>query len=458
MSAESKNQGLSSSDRASLLQRLTGHAKSEPRSPVAPKTQYKTDDLSDLESYDQFKIVRSIADMLGIDDPYFRVHDGIAGAQTSIAGKPFINFSSYNYLGLNGHSQVTGAAKDAIDRYGTSVSASRLVSGERSIHQELERRLADLHGAEDCVAFVSGHATNVTVIGHLMTKNDLILHDAFVHNSAVQGAQLSGARRLSFPHNDAAAAERLLAEHRSRHKRVMLVIEGHYSMDGDIPDLPAFSAMARRHGAWLLVDEAHSLGVVGKTGAGIAEHFNLPSSAADFWMGTLSKTLSGCGGYIAGRRDLMEYLKVSAPGFVYSVGMPPPVAAAAIASLDVMAKEPERVAKLNANTRLLMDEIGRAGLDTGLSAGYSIVPVITGSSITAARLSDGLFRRGINVQPIIYPAVPEKSSRLRFFVSSEHTAEQIATTVKILTEEAKRVFAEKIDMAGLALKLAKLRA
>jgi 8-amino-7-oxononanoate synthase len=457
MSVDSKNQGLSSSDRASLLQRLTGHARGEPRAQAAPQSLSKLDDLSDLESYDQFKIIRSIAGMLGIDDPYFRVHDGIAGAETSIGGKRFINFSSYNYLGLNGHAQVAAAAKDAIDRYGTSVSASRLVSGERSIHQQLERRLADLHGAEDCVAFVSGHATNVTVIGHLMTKNDLILHDAFVHNSAVQGAQLSGARRLSFPHNDALAAERLLAEHRSRHKRVMLVIEGHYSMDGDIPDLPAFSAIARRHGAWLLVDEAHSLGVVGKRGHGIAEHFNLPSSAADFWMGTLSKTLSGCGGYIAGRHDLIEYLKVSTPGFVYSVGMPPPVAAAAIASLEVMASEPERVAKLNANTRLLMDEIGKAGLDTGLSAGYGIVPVITGSSITAARLSDGLFKRGINVQPIIYPAVPEKSSRLRFFVSSEHTAEQIATTVRIVSEEARRVFAEKIDMAGLALKLAQLR-
>jgi 8-amino-7-oxononanoate synthase len=448
---------MSPTDKASLLQRLTGHARNESRAPALPKSQYKSEDLSDLESYDQFRIVRSAAELLGISDPYFRVHDGIAGAETSIAGKNFINFSSYNYLGLNGHPEVAAAAKDAIDRFGTSVSASRLVSGERAPHRELERQLAELHGAEDCIAFVSGHATNVTVIGHLMGRNDLILHDAFVHNSAVQGAQLSGARRLSFPHSDAAAAERLLAENRTRYKRVMLVIEGHYSMDGDIPDLPAFSAMAQRHGAWLLVDEAHSIGVVGPSGKGIAEHFNLPANAADFWMGTLSKTLSGCGGYIAGRRELVEYLKVSAPGFVYSVGMPPPIAAAAIASLTVMAREPERVARLNANTRLLMDEIGKAGLDTGLSCGLGIVPVITGSSISAGRLSDALFKRGINVQPIIYPAVPEKSARLRFFVSSEHTTEQIATTVAILKEEAKRVFAEKVDMAALAMKLAKLK-
>jgi len=218
---------LSSTDKASLLQRLTGHAKSEPRAPAAPKSLYRPDDLSDLESYDQFKIVRSAAELLGISDPYFRVHDGIAAAETSIEGRRFINFSSYNYLGLNGHPEVTGAAKEAIDRFGTSVSASRLVSGERPPHRKLERRLADLHGAEDCIAIVSGHATNVSVIGHLMGKNDLILHDAFAHNSIVQGAQLSGARRLSFPHNDVAATERLLAENRSRHKRVMLVIEGH---------------------------------------------------------------------------------------------------------------------------------------------------------------------------------------------------------------------------------------
>src|SRR6185437_3268809 len=241
MSTEGKS-GLSSADKASLLQRLTGHAKAEPRAPAPPKSQYRPDDLSDLDSYDQFKIVRSAAELLGISDPYFRVHDGIAGAETSIEGRRYINFSSYNYLDLNGHPIVTAAAKDAIDRFGTSVSASRLVSGERAPHRELERRLAEVHGAEDCIVIVSGHATNVTVIGHLMGKNDLILHDAFAHNSIVQGAQLSGARRLSFPHNDVAAAERLLAENRARHKRVMLVIEGHYSMDGDIPDLPAFSA------------------------------------------------------------------------------------------------------------------------------------------------------------------------------------------------------------------------
>ncbi len=321
------------------------------------------------------------------------------------------------------------------------------------MHRALEERLAALHGAEDCVAFVSGHATNVTVIGNLLGKADLILSDAFSHNSVQQGAQLSGARRLNFPHNDVAAAERLLATHRRQSGRALIVIEGHYSMDGDVPDLPAFSALARRYQAWLMLDEAHSIGVLGAHGRGVGEHFGLGADAADFWMGTLSKTLAGCGGYIACRRDIAEYLRYSAPGFVYSVGMPPPMAAAAAAALDLLAEEPERVARLHANTRAFLDSAKAAGLDTGLSQGFAIVPIIVGSSIAAGRLSDALYNRGINVQPILYPAVPERAARLRFFLSSEHTGEQIERTVAILAEEDKKVRATKVDLAALAAAL-----
>ncbi len=453
-----KSFGLSASDRAGLLQRLAVRRRDpDPQADEAPAPAPAMDDLTDLDSYEQFRTVRSIGAALDIADPYFRTHDGVAGAHTTIGGRSFLNFSSYNYLGLNGHPEISAAAKAAIDRYGASVSASRLVSGERPVHRELERRLADLHGTEDCIALVSGHATNVTVIGHLLGKKDLILHDALAHNSAIQGAQLSGAHRISFPHNDPAAAARLLTQHRSRHGRAMIVIEGHYSMDGDIPDLPAFSRLAREHRAWLLVDEAHSLGVLGATGRGVAEHYGVGADAADFWMGTLSKSLAGCGGYIAGRRDLIEYLKLSAPGFVYSVGMPPPVAAASIAAIDVMRREPERVARLNAAATRFRDGARDGGLDTGSSAGLGIVPVITGSSIVAARLSDSLFRRGINVQPILYPAVPEQSARLRFFLSSEHVAAEIDEAVRILVEESARVSAEKVDLLGLAAKLRRLK-
>jgi 8-amino-7-oxononanoate synthase len=436
---------LSDDEKARLLSRMARGGAQRPAS--GPPPAKATDDLSDLPDFEQIRTMRSAGALLGVPEPYFQSHGGVAGAYTEIDGARLSNFSSYNYLGLNGDERVNAAAKAAIDRYGTSVSASRLVAGERDLHRELETALAALHGAEACLTFVSGHATNVTVIGRLVGRQDLVLHDAYAHNSIVQGAQLSGAQRLSFPHNDVAAAERLLAERRGRVQRVLIVIEAHYSMDGDIPDLPAFSALAKRYGAWLMVDEAHSLGVLGATGGGIAEHYGLASDSADIWMGTLSKTLAGCGGYVTGRRELIEYLRYAAPGFVYSVGMPPPVAAAALEALALMAQEPERVRRLSENAALFLARAQAAGLDTGLSQGFAIVPVITGSSIVAARLSQALLERRVAVQPILHPAVPERSARLRFFLSCDHSAEQIEDAVRTTAEALEAVRAQGVDLS-----------
>ena len=445
---------LSPEERSRLLGKVAARGEAPVREPAAATPARRApDDLSDLAAWDLMQVMRSAGAVLGIDDPFLQPHDALAGAVTVIGGRELINFSSYNYLGLNGHPAVSAAAKAAIDRYGTTVSASRVVAGERPIHRELERRLAALHGAEDAVAFVSGHATNTSVIGHLLGPDDLILHDALIHNSVTQGALLSGARRLAFPHNDAAACARLLEEHGPRAGRVLIVVEGLYSMDGDSPDAGAFSRLARRAGAWLMVDEAHSLGVLGAHGRGIGERDGLAGRDVDLWMGTLSKTLAGCGGYIAARADLVEYLKLTAPGFVYSVGMPPPIAGAAIAALDVMAAEPERVARLNRNARRFLDGARAAGLDTGPSEGVAIVPVITGSSIKAARLSQALARRGINVQPILHPAVAERAARLRFFISSEHTDAQIDRTLEVLVEEAARPELGALDTAELIARL-----
>ena len=389
--------------------------------------------------YRQLRILNEGAAKLGIANPYFRAHDGVAGATTQIGGRPFVNFSSYNYLGLAGHAEVNAAAKSAIDRYGTSASASRLVSGERPIHGELERALAELHGVEDCVVFVSGHATNVSTLGQLFGPKDLIAYDALIHNSVMMGTQLSGARRIPFAHNDWEALDRLLAQSRRQHERVLIVVEGIYSMDGDFPDLPKFIEVKRRHRAFLMVDEAHSLGVLGAGGLGIQEHFGLQGSDVDIWMGTLSKTLASCGGYIGGESALTEHLKCAAPGFVYSVGMPPPAAAAALAALTVLRAEPWRAQTLRERGALFLKLARAAGVDTGSSAGLSVIPAITGSSVTAARLAQTLHRRGINVQPIVYPAVPERAARLRFFISSEHTEAQIRSTVEALAQELERL-------------------
>lgn len=384
--------------------------------------------------YRQLRIMNDGAARMGVRSPFFKLHEGVAGAETRIAGKNYINYASYNYLGMSGDPVVAQAAKDAIDKYGTSVSASRLVSGERPLHRELERALAQLYGVEDAVTYVSGHAANVTTIGYLFGPRDLVVHDELIHNSVLQGIQLSGAKRLSFPHNDFDALDRLLTAQRHEFERVLIVLEGIYSMDGDYPDLPRFVDIKQRHHAFLMVDEAHSLGVMGATGRGIREHFGLPGTAVDIWMGTLSKALAGCGGYIAGETALVEHLKFLAPGFLYSVGMPPPVAAASLAALQRMLEMPQRVSALQQRGALFLDQAKAAGIDTGYSTGYAVIPAIVGSSLKAARLSATLFERRINVQPILYPAVPEKSARLRFFVSASHTESQIIETIETLVQ------------------------
>ncbi|WP_286936528.1 aminotransferase class I/II-fold pyridoxal phosphate-dependent enzyme [Achromobacter sp. UBA4530] len=367
-------------------------------------------------------------------NPFFKLHEGTAGARTQIDGNGYINYASYNYLNMSGDPAVIAAAKAALDRYGTSVSASRLVSGERPVHRELEAELAALYGVDDAITFVSGHATNVSTIGYLFGPRDLVLHDELIHNSVLQGIQLSGARRLPFRHNDWEALDAILRDQRHQFERVLIVLEGIYSMDGDYPDLPRFVEVKQRHRAFLMVDEAHSLGVMGARGYGIREHFGMDGKDVDIWMGTLSKTLAGCGGYIAGETALVEHLKFLAPGFLYSVGMPPTVAAASLAALRRMKELPDRVATLQARGKFFLEQAKAAGIDTGTSTGLAVVPAITGSSLKATRVSAALFKLGINVQPILYPAVPEKAARLRFFISCTHSESEIQRTVQALAQ------------------------
>lgn len=442
--------GLTAQAKAKLLEKLTAAAQPRP-APEAPAARNGAPrlDIAELQGYRDLRTIEAAGDFLGISNPFFRVHEGIAGAETVIDNRPYLNFASYNYIGLNGDKRIAAAAMAAIERYGTSVSASRPVSGERPVHRELELGLARIHGAEDAVVLVSGHATNVTVIGALLRRNDVIVHDSLIHNSIVQGATLSGARRVPFPHLDHEAADKLLGQARARHEHALLVIEGHYSMDGDVPDLAAFAAIARRHRAWLMVDEAHALGVLGARGHGSAEQAGIDPSEVDIWMGTLSKSLVSCGGYIAGSRDLIDYLKHMAPGFVFSVGMAPGATAAALAALEILEAEPERVGRVNARASLFLQLAREAGLDVGGSIGAAIVPIITGSSIRAAKLAHALFERGINVQPILYPAVPERAARLRFFLTAAHTEGQVREAVRILAEEHERVAAERTDMVAL---------
>ena len=401
-----------------------------------PPDAWRIEEFPEVRALEQnFAAVRAA----GLENPYFSVHEGLTNDRTLIGGRELVSWATYNYLGMSGEPEVTAAAKAALDRYGTSVSASRLVSGEKTIHQELEREIARIVGTEDAVTFVGGHATNETVIGHVVGPGDLVLHDALAHNSLLQGAILSGARRRPFPHNDYDAAEKLLDQMRGQYRRVLVVIEGIYSMDGDFSDLPKFVSLAKRHRALLMVDEAHSIGVMGRRGRGIGEHFGVNPTDVDIWMGTLSKALGSCGGYIAGSATLVRWLKYTVPGFVYSVGLPPAAAGAALGAIRLLEREPQRVARLHDNARLFLRLAAEAGLDTGPSGGSAIVPVILGNSMNALRLSRALFARGINVQPILYPAVEERAARLRFFITSRHTPEQIERTVEAMQEELAKI-------------------
>ncbi|MDJ0708373.1 MAG: aminotransferase class I/II-fold pyridoxal phosphate-dependent enzyme [Leptolyngbyaceae cyanobacterium MO_188.B28] len=424
-------------------QRQSSLEASSPESPSAEAASFPLD-VTDipLEYYqlDQSLECRQLQQQLasvpslGITNPFFQVHDGLARDTTQVSGQSLINYSNYNYLGLSGDPRVAEAAKQAIDRYGTSVSASRLVSGERSIHQELEQELAEFIGVEACLVYVSGHATNVTTIGHLFGSKDLILYDSLSHNSILQGCHLSGAKALSFPHNDWVVLEQLLQKNRAHYQRVLIVIEGIYSMDGDIPDLPQFIALKQRYKTLLMVDEAHSIGVLGETGRGIGELYDVDRSQVDLWMGTLSKSFASCGGYIAGSRILIDYLKYTAPGFVFSVGLSPADTAAALAALRILRTEPERVETLRLRAQQFLTQAKARGWNTGTSANSPIIPLIVGESLKCGQLAEALFNSGVNVRPLIYPAVSEQSARLRFFISSAHTESQIDQTITAIAQ------------------------
>ena len=391
--------------------------------------------FEELPEYKQLQVHLVIAEKMDILKPFFVCHEEIAKGSTRIDGKDYLNFSTYDYIGLNGHPEINIAAQNAMEKYGTSAGASRLVAGERPPHAVLEKALAEIYDADGAVVFVSGHATNVSTISTLLGPRDAVYHDALAHNSLILGAVLSGAARYSYPHNDCAALKTLLQQTRAKHERVIIVTEGLFSMDGSIAKLPELIELKRQYTCFLMVDEAHALGVLGATGRGSAEHCGAPFADVDIWMGTLSKTLCSCGGFIAGRKELVDLLKFRAPGFVYSVGMSPPLAAASAKAIEIMFREPERTARIQELSAFFLREAKSRDLNTGYAEGYGVIPVIVGNSLVAGGVASRLFKRRINVLPIIYPAVEEGMARLRFFLSSEHREEDIITALDAVMEE-----------------------
>ena len=409
------------------------------------KTFEVTDAAADFAQFPEYIALKTKLDLVSQMklSHFFDVHEGVTSAMTQIDGKPYSNFAAYNYISASGHPDVTRAAQEAAAKYGTSSSASRIVSGTKPIHVELENEIARFLGTDAAVTFTAGHQTNESVVGHLMGPDDLILQDALSHNSLVEGAILSGARRRPFPHNDWEAVDWILQKYRSRYRRVLITLEGVYSMDGDYPDLPRFIELKKRHKALLMIDEAHSLGVLGATGRGIGEFFGVDRKDVDLWMCTLSKTLAACGGYISGCKELILYLKYTTPAFMFSAAMSPPVAGAALEALHLLEREPERCEALRQNSRFFKQYAQKRGLDTGLATETGVVPVIIGNSMKCLKISKMLFDRGVNANPILHPAVEEKASRIRFFLTSSHTEEQLKAAVDATADSIAALEKEK---------------
>jgi 8-amino-7-oxononanoate synthase len=371
----------------------------------------------------------------GLENPFFRVKERVDQQTVTIAGRETISYTSFDYLGMARDPRVIAAAKQAIDELGTSASASRLVGGNHVILQQLDEAVARFLGTEAAVVSPSGYGTNASALGHLFGEEDLILYDELAHNSIVQGAQLSKAQRRPFPHNDFRFLDKLLSDIRSAHRRVVVALEGVYSMDGDYPDLPRFIEVKRRHKALLYVDEAHSIGVMGRTGRGICEHYGVDPAAGDLWMGTISKALGSSGGYLAGPAVLIQYLRYTVPAFVFATALSPANAAAALTALKLLQAEPARVARLRQRAQLFLKLADDCGLNTGNSNDTPVIPVILGDSARCIHVAAALLREGIDVQPILYPAVPESQSRLRFFITAQHSEEQISRTVQLLADQ-----------------------
>ncbi|MFC1595997.1 8-amino-7-oxononanoate synthase [Candidatus Margulisiibacteriota bacterium] len=353
----------------------------------------------------------------------------------TVKGKRYINFASNNYLGLTDHPEVTAAAIQAISEYGTGTGASRLISGTTPIHQQLEEQLARFKSADAALVFPTGYMANLGAISALAGKEDAVVIDRLNHASIIDGARLSKAKVLVFPHKDTIALKNILEKYRSKYRHVLIVTDTLFSMDGDIAPLPEIVNLAEHYKCTTMVDEAHAVGVFGKNGEGLIEHFGL-SGKIDVTVGTLSKAVGSMGGYVAGSRNLIEYLVNKCRGFIYTTALPADCCAAAMKAIEIIQSDPERRNRLWQNIEIFKGLAEKTLTDKGYKYCESqIIPVFKKTPESTMETAAGLFESGYFVSAIRPPTVPKGSSRLRISLSSEHKREDIEGLVAVLTRE-----------------------
>jgi 8-amino-7-oxononanoate synthase len=344
------------------------------------------------------------------------------GSRVLVRGREMGMFASYSYLGLIGHPKINAAAKAAIDKYGTGTHGVRSLAGTLELHVELEQTIADFKHAEAAITYSSGYVTNLTVVSTLVGRHDYVFSDKLNHASIVDGCMMSGAGFVRFKHNDLDDLQRRLEEAPASSAK-LVIADSVFSMDGDIINLPRIVELCQKHGAWLMVDEAHSIGVLGATGRGIEEYFDM-GDVIDIKMGTLSKTIPSVGGYIAGKTELIDYLRHASRAYIFSAALPPAQAAAANAAFKVILEEPERVEKLRANADQFIKGIKARGFDT-LYTQTAIVPVLCGDDMVAYAMTREVQNKDVFVLPVVSPAVPPGLARLRATVTAAHEPKEI---------------------------------
>ena len=366
-----------------------------------------------------------------------RILESESAAESRFDGKVVINLASNNYLGLTTHPKLREAALEATRRYGVGSGAVRTISGTMSLHMQLEERIARFKNVEACVVFQSGFAANAGTVAAVLTPEDHIVSDELNHASIIDGCRLSRAKIHVFPHKDAAAADQKLAALDGQPGRKLLITDGVFSMDGDIGPLPGLVEAAEKHGAIMMVDDAHSSGVLGRNGRGTIDHFGL-HGRVHIQVGTLSKAIGVLGGYVCGSRALIEFLYHRARPFLFSTSHPPAVAASCMAAFDVLEAEPERIQALWDNTRYFKQGLRTAGFNTGVSE-TPITPVIVGEARTAHALSAALFEEGVLATGIGFPTVPEGRARVRTIVTATHTRGELDRALAAFARVGKRL-------------------
>jgi len=356
------------------------------------------------------------------------------GARVLVKGREMGMYASYSYLGLVGHPRINKAAQQAIAKYGTGTHGVRLLAGTLNIHTELEEKIAEFKKTEAAITYTSGYATNLTVISTLLGRGDYVICDKLNHASIVDGCMMSGAKFLRFRHNDMQALEKRLQQLPDNVTK-LVVADSVFSMDGDIIDFPKLVELCKSYKAWLMIDEAHSLGVLGRSGRGIEEYFGLEGTI-DINMGTLSKTIPSVGGYVAGRKELIEYLRHASRAYIFSAALPPAQTAAANTSFDVILDEPWRVEKLNANTKQFISGLQERGFNT-LHTETAIVPVICGTDESAYLMTREAQHRDTFVLPVVSPAVPPGLARLRATITAAHEPDEIERAMEVIEQAGK---------------------